>query len=123
MFATALADSAAIVGVMSESFCVNPDQLADSEMLGVYAPVAARTPQRAAPSRARTALSAGFCCSAIVSRSPSRHGRVGGAQLGVLQGDLRDRLPVQRPVQEQTVARRQRRHVLREVGGQKALLA
>src|SRR2546426_2530127 len=83
MLATALADSAAIVGLMSESFCVNPDQLADTETLGVYAPVAARTPQRAAPSRARSALSEGFWASAIVSRSPSRHAGVWTANVSV----------------------------------------
>src|SRR5207247_8836618 len=83
MLAAALADAAAIVGLMSESFCVNPDQLADTETLGVYAPVAARTPQRAAPSRARSALSAGFCCSAIVNRSPSCHAGVWTANVSV----------------------------------------
>src|SRR3989442_932163 len=83
MLPAALADSAAIVGLMSESFCVNPDQLADTETLGVYAPVAARTPQRAAPSRARSALSAGFCSSAIVNRSPSRHAGVWTANVSV----------------------------------------
>src|SRR5881398_331937 len=83
MFAAALADSAAIVGLMSESFCVNPDQLADTETLGVYAPVAARTPQLAAPSRARSALSAGFWASAIVSRSPSCHAGVWTANVSV----------------------------------------
>ena len=35
MFAAAPADSAAIVGVMLESFCVNPDQLAETETVGV----------------------------------------------------------------------------------------
>src|SRR5207247_10619716 len=73
MFAAALADSAAIVGLMSESFCVNPDQLADSDTRRVSAPVAARTPQLAAPSRARSALSAGVWASALVSRSPRCH--------------------------------------------------
>src|SRR2546429_563729 len=86
MLAAALACAAAIVGLMSESFCVNPDQLADTETLGVYAPVAARTPQRAAPSRALQAW--------LVEVDPlARRVRVGAGwgHAKVRRGHARDR--------------------------------
>src|SRR6266478_8628008 len=72
----ALCRIAAIVGLMSDSFCVNPDQPADSDTDGPQLEVAAFTPHPAARSRSRNALSEGFCCSAIPSRSGNR-------QLGV----------------------------------------
>src|SRR2546422_1431827 len=52
---------------MSDSFCVNPDQPADSDTDGPQLEVAAFTPQPAARSRSRSALSEGFCCSAMRS--------------------------------------------------------
>ena len=70
--ADALACAAAIVGLMSDSFCVNPDQPADSDTDGPQLEVAAFTPHPAARSRSRSALSEGFCCSAMPSRSLSR---------------------------------------------------
>src|SRR3989441_1553513 len=67
---------APMVGLMSDSFCVNPDQPADSDTDGPQLEEAAFTPHPAARSRSRNALSDGFCCSAIPSRSGNR-------QLGV----------------------------------------
>ena len=60
---------AASDGLMSDNFWVKPDQPAESDTAGPQLPVAAFTPQPAALSRARSALSAGFCCSASVSSS------------------------------------------------------
>src|SRR5436309_3023967 len=67
--AVALVSIAASDGLMSDNFWVKPDQPAESDTAGPQLPVAAFTPQPAALSRARSALSAGFCCSAIVSSS------------------------------------------------------
>src|SRR5947208_16659642 len=70
--AKAPARTLAIVGLMSESFCVNPAQPAERASDGPQLEDAAFTPQPAARSRSRSALSEGFCCSAIASRSLSR---------------------------------------------------
>src|SRR5213080_161301 len=70
--AKAPARTLAIVGLMSDSFCVKPDQPADSVTDGPQLDDAAFTPHPAACSRSRSALSEGFCCSAIASRSLSR---------------------------------------------------
>src|SRR5438094_4887142 len=69
--AAALDRAPAMVGLMSDSFCVNPDQAADSATDGPQLEDAAFTPHPAARSRSRSALSEGFCCSAIRSRSLS----------------------------------------------------
>src|SRR2546430_1083606 len=70
--AKAPARTLAIVGLMSDSFCVKPDQPADSVTDGPQLDDAAFTPHPAACSRSRSALSDGFCCSAIPSRSLNR---------------------------------------------------
>src|SRR3989475_12973020 len=70
--AKAPARTLAIVGLMSESFCVNPAQPAERASDGPQLEDAAFTPHPAACSRSRSALSEGFCCSAIASRSLSR---------------------------------------------------
>src|SRR2546430_7422377 len=61
---------------MSDNFWVKPAQPAESDTAGPQLPVAAFTPQPAALSRARSALSAGFCCSASVSSSDRKSTRL-----------------------------------------------
>ena len=63
--------------------CVNPAQDADNDSDGPQVAEAAFTPQPAARSRWRSALSAGFCSSAIFSRSPSCQAGVCTAKLSV----------------------------------------
>src|SRR2546428_5868216 len=77
MFVSACARAAAIVGLMSDSFCVNPDQPAENDSAGPKLDAAARTPHAAACSRARSALGAGFVCSPIGKRPSGRHGGAG----------------------------------------------
>src|SRR5207247_11450075 len=72
----ALCRIAAIVGLMSDSFCVNPDQPADSDTDGPQLEAAAFTPHPAARSRSRSALSAGFSCSAMPRTSLRRQAGV-----------------------------------------------
>ena len=81
--ADAPARALAITGSRLVYRCVNPAQDADNDSDGPQVAEAAFTPQPAARSRWRSALSAGFCSSAIFSRSPSCQAGVCTAKLSV----------------------------------------
>src|SRR2546430_1442921 len=66
--AKAPARTLAIVGLMSDSFCVKPDQPADSVTDGPQLDDAAFTPHPAACSRSRSALSVRYCWVTAVTR-------------------------------------------------------